>query len=533
MIQALLSVYNKTGIVEFSKILQSKGIQLISTGGTFKSLSDSGLKVVQVSDITEYPEMLDGRVKTLHPRIHGALLARPDLPHHQSDLQKHNIKPIQIVVVNLYPFVETISKPDTTLLDAIENIDIGGHTLIRASSKNFQNVIIIVDPSDYKWIGERIESNGVDGISLDERRKLAIKAFQHGCSYDAAVSQYLTSVTSLKEEGAKIETAKGDRDVQFPQQLIPFYEKKFDLRYGENPHQKAALYTVPQSGGIANAEQLHGPALSYNNILDGDAALKAVREFSEVACCVVKHTNPCGLATHSNQTEAYVRAFNGDPKSAYGGILGFNRKVSLETAMALKGVFYELIIAPDYDQEALAILSKKEKLRILRIPEAATQLPFTQPDIRTITGGALLQAPNPIVMGSVEEATKNWKVVTTNAPSAQQMKDLLFAWKVSKHVKSNAIVLVKDEQIVAIGAGQPNRHQSVHICMKVGGDKAKGCVLASDAFFPFADSIDLAQEGGISCIVQPGGSIRDQEVIDAANKFSIPMVFTGNRNFLH
>ncbi|GAM25187.1 hypothetical protein SAMD00019534_083620 [Acytostelium subglobosum LB1] len=290
---------------------------------------------------------------------------------------------------------------------------------------------------------------------------------------------------------------------------------------------------MPGMGGIANAQLLHGPALSYNNILDADAALKAVREFSGGACCVIKHTNPCGLSMHENQTEAYTRAFNGDPKSAYGGILGFNRTLTFETAKAFKGTFYEVIIAPDYEQEALDHLKKREKLRVLRIPEAATQVAFSQPDVRTITGGALLQQPNPIIIGDVETATKNWKVVTKVAPTPEQMRDLLFAWRVSKHVKSNAIVVAHEETIVAIGAGQPNRVQSVHICMRVGGDKVKGSVLASDAFFPFADSIDTAHEAQISCIVQPGGSIRDQEVIDAADKVGIPMVFTGNRNFLH
>ncbi|EFA78988.1 AICAR transformylase / IMP cyclohydrolase [Heterostelium album PN500] len=529
--QALLSVYNKSGVVDFGKILAQAGFKIISTGGTSKSLVDAGVPVVQVSDITEYPEMLDGRVKTLHPRVHGALLARTDLPEHQADLAKHNINPIQLVAVNLYPFVETISKPSTTLADALENVDIGGHTLIRASSKNFKHVIIVVDPNDYKWIGERIQKSGVDSITLEERSKLALKAFQHGAQYDAAVSQYLSTVSL--EGGKTLETATGDKTVEFPQTFVPLYEKKNDLRYGENPHQKAALYSLPGVGGIANAELLHGPALSYNNILDGDAALKAVREFSGTACCVIKHTNPCGLAMHENQAEAYVRAFNGDPKSAYGGILGFNRTLTLDAAKALKSVFYEVIIAPDYEKEALELLSKKEKLRILRIPEAATQAAFAQPDVRTITGGALLQQPNPIIIGGVDEACKNWKVVTKVAPTAEQMRDLLFAWRVSKHVKSNAIVVAHDNQIVAIGAGQPNRVQSLHICVRVGGDKVKGSVLASDAFFPFADSIDAAHEAQVSCIVQPGGSIRDQEVIDAADKFGIPMVFTGNRNFLH
>eukprot|EP01133_Synstelium_polycarpum_P012366 gene12366-14506_t len=527
--QALLSVFNKSGVVDFGKVLQSKGFKIISTGGTAKSLVEAGVPVVQVQDITNYPEMLDGRVKTLHPCIHGALLAT-DLPNHQADLKTHNITPISLVAVNLYPFVETVSKPNTSLAEALENVDIGGHTLIRASSKNFKHVIIVVDPTDYTWIGERISTSGIESITLEERRKLALKAFQHGAAYDAAVSQYLSTVCV---EGKTLETTVGDSSVEFPNTLVPIYEKKADLRYGENPHQKAALYSVPSSGGIANAQLLHGPALSYNNILDGDAALKIVREFATTACCVIKHTNPCGLASHEDQTEAYVRAYNGDSKSAYGGIIGFNRTLTLATAKATKGVFYEVVIAPDYEPEALELLSKREKLRILRIPEAANQVAFATPDIRTITGGALLQQPNPIVVGTVEEATAKWRVVTKAQPTAEQMRDLLFAWKASKHVKSNAIVIARDETIVAIGAGQPNRVQSVHICMRVGGDKVKGSVLASDAFFPFADSIDTAHEAQVSCIVQPGGSIRDQEVIDAADKFGIPMVFTGNRNFLH
>ncbi|EGG22950.1 AICAR transformylase / IMP cyclohydrolase [Cavenderia fasciculata] len=524
--QALISVFDKKGVVEFAKVLASKGFNVISTGGTFKSLQESGMKVTAVQDVTKFPEILGGRVKTLHPSIHGALLARPDQPSHVEDLTRHQIARIGLVAVNLYPFVETVSRADTTLEEALENIDIGGHTLIRAASKNFEHVVIVVDPTDYQWIAQRLEGGGgLESITLGERKKLALKAFKHACAYDSAVANYL-------EFGS---TPAGVETTQFPEVLHPVFEKKQSLRYGENPHQKAALYQMVGSkmGGVASGEKLHGPDLSYNNLLDGDAALRVIREFGDTACCVIKHTNPCGLAVHSDQAEAYRRAFAGDSKSAYGGILGFNRTLTEAAALALKGVFYELIIAPDYEEGALKILRAKEKLRVLKVPEAGTQQAFDTPDIRTIGGGLLLQQPNPIILGSVDEATKSWKVVTKIAPTKEQMADLLFAWRVSKHVKSNAIVVSKDQQIVAIGAGQPNRIQSLNICRRVGGDKVAGSVLASDAFFPFADSIDAAQEAGIGCIVQPGGSIRDQEVIDAADKFGIPMVFTGNRNFLH
>lgn len=513
--QALISVFNKTGVVQFSKTLQEAGFSILSTGGTASSLAKEGVNVVQVSDVTEFPEILEGRVKTLHPRIHGGILARTDLAQHQEDLKKHSISPIQIVAVNLYPFVETVKKPDTTLDVALENIDIGGHTLIRASTKNFKHVIIIIDPEDYKWIGERIKAGGISSITVAERHKLAVKAFQHGCAYDSAVSNYLASVEEPKSS-------------QFPQTLVTSYSRQLELRYGENPHQPAALYVDQTGNGIAHAELIQGQPLSYNNILDGDAALRCIREFSQPACVVIKHNNPCGLSAHGDQKEAYTRALSGDPVSAYGGIVGFNRTVTAVTAEAMKGVFYELIIAPDYEPAALELFVKRQKLRVLRIP-GFDKYP-TAPEIKTVSGGALLQTPNPPIK---DEDAVNWKVVTNSKPTEEQNKDLLFAWKVSKHVKSNAIVLVKDSTLLGMGAGQPNRVQSIQIALKVAGDKAKGSVLASDAFMPFPDNVEISAQGGIAAIVQPGGSIRDQESIEAANKAGIPMLFTGSRNFLH
>jgi phosphoribosylaminoimidazolecarboxamide formyltransferase/IMP cyclohydrolase len=513
--QALVSVYDKTGVVEFSKILQAAGFTILSTGGTATSLTKEGVKVTQVSDVTEFPEILEGRVKTLHPRIHGGILARTDLSQHQEDLKKHSISPIQLVAVNLYPFVETVKKADTTLDVALENIDIGGHTLIRASAKNFKHVIIVCDPADYKWIGERIKEGGVSAITVAERHRLAVKAFQHGCAYDAAVSSYLASIEEPKSS-------------QFPEQLVASYTKQLELRYGENPHQPAALYTDQTGSGIAHAQLLLGQPLSYNNILDGDAALRCIREFTEPACVIIKHNNPCGLAAHDDQKESYTRALSGDPVSAYGGIVGFNRTVTVATAEAMKGVFYELIIAPDYEPAVLDIFVKRPKLRVLKIPGFTTSP--VAPEIKTVSGGVLLQTPNPPIKN---EDAANWKVVTNAKATDEQLKDLLFAWKVSKHVKSNAIVLAKDSTLLGMGAGQPNRVQSIHLALKTAGEKAKGSVLASDAFMPFPDNVELAVQGGIVAIVQPGGSIRDQESIEAANKAGVPMLFTGSRNFLH
>jgi len=359
----------------------------------------------------------------------------------------------------------------------------------------------------------------VESVTLAERHRLAVKAFQHVCAYDSAVAEYL-----LKSKvGEPAEPLS-----QFPDHLVPQFEKKLELRYGENPHQSAALYADSTGSGIAHAELLHGTPLSYNNILDGDAALRSIREFKQPGCVIVKHTNPCGLALHDDQKEAYVRAFSGDSVSAYGGIVGFNTPVTAEACKAMQGVFYEVMIAPDYEPAALEILAKRQKLRVLKVGNFYTYP--TAPEIRTVSGGVLLQGPNPVIN---DADAAGWQVVTEAKPTEQQLKDLLFAWKISKHIKSNAIVLVKDNTLVGMGAGQPNRLQSIHLSLKLAGDKAPGSVLASDAFMPFPDNVELAVQGGITAIVQPGGSIRDKESIEAANKAKIPMLFTGNRNFLH
>ena len=516
--KSLISVYDKTGIVEFARRLHQAGADLISTGGTHRVLSEeAGLPVRQVSDLTGFPEILDGRVKTLHPRIHGALLARRDSPEHMDELARQEIEGIDIVVVNLYPFLDTISKPNVTLDDALENIDIGGPTLLRAGAKNFPFVTVVVDPGDYEWVGDRILNSGP---SVEERRHLAHKAFRHVSVYDAAVAQYLYQ----ERDGApSVTTAEA-----LPQELSLSYQRLQELRYGENPHQGASLY-VPAAGtigGLANARQLHGKELSYNNLIDADAAWRTVSDFEEPAVVVIKHTNPCGLACHGDQAEAYRRAYSGDPVSAFGGILGFNRTVTLAAAQEAGDVFYEVMVAPDYEPEALDALRKRRNLRILAVPPSDERdAPY---DLRPLSGGLLVQTPDVI-----SEDPSSWNTATERAPTPQELKDLAFAWKAVKHLKSNAIVLAKDNRLLGMGAGQPNRVTSVHLALRAARDGSRGSVLASDAFFPFADSIEQAAQGEVTAIAQPGGSIRDEEVIAAANEHRIAMVFTGVRHFRH
>ena len=509
--RALLSVYDKTGVVDFGRKLVAAGFDLISTGGTHNTLAqEGGLPVAQVSDVTGSPEILDGRVKTLHPTIYGGLLARRDSRDHLDELAKHGMELINLVAVNLYPFVDTISRAGTTLDDALENIDIGGPTMLRAAAKNFPSVAVVVDPGDYEWVGEKL-TNG--GLSLEDRRRLAAKAFRHVATYDAAVTGYLAG--DAREE-----------DPLTPDLAIALSQVS-RLRYGENPHQAGALY-VPaggSSGGIANARQLHGSELSYNNLMDADAAWRVVSDFSETTVAVIKHGNPCGLASHADQTEAYGRAFDGDSVSAFGGIVGFNRTVTAASAEAMRPVFYEVVVAPDYEPEALEILQRKRNLRILAADAVSGGLTY---DIRPITGGLLIQTPD-----AIAEDPDSWGTVTERKPSEAELTDLAFAWKAGKHIKSNAIVFAKDRTLVGMGAGQPNRVVSVHLSGRTAGEKSRGAVLASDAFFPFPDNIDLAAEAGIAAIVQPGGSIRDDEVIAAANEHGIAMVFTGVRHFRH
>ena len=506
--KALISVYDKTGVVELARALRDAGYTLVSTGGTHRALAEAGLAVEQLSDVTGAPEMLDGRVKTLHPVVHGGLLARRDLPEHMAELEAHGIEPIDVLVGNLYPFEATVSREGVGDQDVLENIDIGGPTMLRAAAKNHPAVTVVVDPADYGWVAERIRSGGT---TLEERRRLAATAFSHVAFYDSLVASWM----------------RGPED-PFPKELsIGVRRVSGELRYGENPHQRGAVYAdAPSRGGVVAAEQLHGKELSYNNILDADAAWRAANEFAEQAVSVIKHTNACGLAVHADQAEAYRRAFEGDSVSAYGGILGFNRPVTGEAAEALRRVFFEVIVAPGYEDEALEILERKRDLRILRVPEAAAGGAPLQ--VRRVSGGLLLQTAD-----AIAEEPSAWRVVTQRAPSEAELADLAFAWRAAKHIKSNTIVLAKERALVGMGAGQPNRLVSVHLAARAAGERASGTVMASDAFFPFADGLELAAEAGVTAVVQPGGSIRDDEVIASADAAGIAMVFTGVRHFLH
>ena len=506
--KALISVYDKSGIEDFGDALDRSGFELISTGGTYDVLSGAGVRVRQISEVTGSPEILDGRVKTLHPTIHGGILGRRDLEDHRLQMSEFGIDNIDVVVVNLYPFVETVLNEDSTLEDGLENIDIGGPTMLRAAAKNYPDVLVVVDPSDYAWIGERLLVGG--DISASERKKLALKAFQHVSFYDSAVATWLNDQTPL--DAAEFTAA---------------YSKLDDLRYGENPHQSGAVYaSVLGSGGIVRAERLHGLPMSYTNVLDADGAWTSVTDFSDSACVIVKHTNPCGIALDTNQARAYEKAFQGDSVSAYGGIVAFNRNLEVETAEAMRGVLFDIIIAPSYEEDALEILRKRKRTRLLRADLATGAL--TGISLKSVSGGALLQT-----VDDIEENRHSWKVVTESEPTDQQWKDLEFSWKCLKHIKSNTIVLAKDNMMVGMGAGQPNRVVSIHLSLRIAGDKSKGSALASDAFMPFADNIEMAAAGGITAIAQPGGSIRDDEVIAAANEAGIAMVFTGVRHFNH
>ena len=512
--KAIISVSNKAGVVDFARGLAELGFEAYSTGGTHKALAEAGVAVASVSKLTGFPEILDGRVKTLHPAVHGGILARRDQPSHLEELAKSGIAAIDLVAVNLYPFVQTVTKPGVSLDDALENIDIGGPTMIRAAAKNFPHVLVVVDPADYERVLGLLRAGSVPP---EERRRLALKAFQHVASYDTAIAQYLRA-----EEAA------------LPDQLTLSLTKLFDLRYGENPHQRAAIYRENnvlwggQTGGIVAAEQLHGKELSYNNFLDADAAWRAALDFAEPTAVVVKHTNPCGLACHQDLTEAYRRALFGDPVSAYGGIVAVNRELTGEAAEEIGKTFYEIVIAPAFSEEALAILQKKKDLRILQLDEKTAAGCASALEYRCVSGGFLVQQPDAYLDDAIE-----LQVVTKRPPSEQEMANLRFAWKVVKHVKSNAIVIVKDRTLLGMGAGQPNRVTSVHLALRRAEDRARGAVLASDAFFPFPDGVELAADGGITAVIQPGGSIRDQEVIEAADARGMAMVFTGIRHFRH
>jgi phosphoribosylaminoimidazolecarboxamide formyltransferase/IMP cyclohydrolase len=513
--RAIISVSDKKGVTEFARGLSKLGFEIFSTGGTKKALTEAGVAVKSVSDITGFPEILDGRVKTLHPAVHGGILARRDLPAHMAQLAENKMETIDLVAVNLYPFVQTVSKEGVELQEALENIDIGGPTMIRASAKNFPGVIVVVDPSDYQSVLEKLAKGD---LPQDERQRLAQKAFQHVAIYDTAISQYLRK----DEEG-------------LPDELTVAMKKRYGLRYGENPHQTAAFYAEQVVGGKQNtgitwAKQLWGKELSFNNILDADAAWGAATDFAAPTVSVIKHTNPCGLASYKDIAEAYRRAFSGDEVAAFGGIVAANRPVTLAMAEAMRPVFYEIVIAPDYEPEALELLKKKKDLRILvaELPPGYGKEECGYLDFRRVKGGFLVQGSDSLPEGQV-----SLKTVTEREPKPKELEDLLFAWRAAKHVKSNAIMLVKDKTVVGMGAGQPSRIISAQIAREKAGDKAKGSVLASDAMFPFPDVVEAAAAGGVTAIIQPGGSIRDEDSIKAADAHNIAMVFTGVRHFKH
>jgi len=509
--RALISVSDKTGITDFARGLVELGAEIISTGGTAKTLQEAGIPVTYVSDVTGFPEILEGRVKTLHPAIHGGILARRT-PGHMKQIEEHQIKPIDLVAVNLYPFKETVAKPGVTLDEAIENIDIGGPTLVRAAAKNHRDVIIIVDPRRYPQILDALKAGEVnDGL----RQELALEAFSHTASYDAAISSYLHGIAKP--------------DSLFPDTWQLSVQRKQLLRYGENPHQRAAFYKDESVQGpcVANARQLHGKELSYNNILDLNSALELVREFSEPACVIIKHNNPCGTACAENILQAYRLSYETDPVSAFGGIVAFNRPVDKVTAEEMTNIFLEAVIAPEFDSEALEVLKTKENLRLLET--GALDRPSSDRlDIRKVNGGLLVQEADQEVVDP-----KKLRAVTEKKPSQELMQDIIFAMTVVKHVKSNAIVVAKDRRVLGVGAGQMNRVGSARIALEQAGEKAKGAILASDAFFPFRDTVDQAARAGIGVIVQPGGSLRDEESIKAADEHGIIMVFTGMRHFKH
>lgn len=516
--RVLISVSDKTNIKMLASGLSRLGVEILSTGGTAKMLEEAGMVVTEISEYTEFPEMMDGRIKTLHPRVHGALLGRNGTD--DEVMKKHGIEAIDLLVVNLYPFESTIKKQDVSLEEAIENIDIGGPAMIRAAAKNHDRVTVMVNPEDYEEMLDELETYG--GISHANRHILAAKAFAHTARYDGLISNFLSSINDTEEQK------------DFPRFFTKQFKHRSELRYGENPHQKGAFYTEenPPTGSIGHAWQIQGKALSYNNIADADAALSCVKEFKDIsACVIVKHANPCGVATESNSTLAYLKAFATDPTSAFGGVLAFNETISGKTAETiLDKQFAEVIIAPDFDQEALKIFATKKNLRVICCGEIPNK---TKPWMmyKRVSGGLLVQDAD-IQMVDVFNA----EVVSKRKPTAPELTDLDFAWKVAKWVKSNAIVYAKDSQTIGVGAGQMSRVVSARIASIKADDaelKVPGSVMASDAFFPFRDGIDAAAQAGITAVIQPGGSIRDEEVIQAANEHDMAMIFTGMRHFNH
>ena len=508
--RALLSVYDKTGIVELGRGLTALGYEIVSTGGTLAALAAAGVPVTAVSEVTGFPEILDGRVKSLHPRIHGGLLARRSDPAHVAALAEHGIAPIGVVAANLYPFAATVAGDGVALDEALEQIDIGGPAMIRAAAKNLSDVLVLTDAADYAPALEALSTNGPPP---EWRRELAAKAFAHTAAYDAVVAEFLRDPAGWPAEVAF--AGRLDRT----------------LRYGENPQQRAASYRRLRAGkpvhGVLDAEQLAGKELSFNNLLDADAAWGAVQDFARPAVAIVKHTIPCGLAERETPAEAFTMALAGDRVSAFGGIVALNRPVDGETARRMAEIFFEVIVAPGFADEAVEILGRKKALRLLQMP--ATDVPGAADwDVRPIAGGLLVQTPD-----AERDDAANWRTVTARAPDAREMDDLVFAWHAVRHVKSNAIVLARERTLVGVGSGQPNRVDSVRIAVVKAGGQAAGAVLASDAFFPFPDGLEAANAAGVTAAVQPGGSVRDAEVIAAADRAGVAMLFTGVRHFRH
>ena len=527
--RALLSVSDKTGIVEFAQALHALNVQLLSTGGTAKLLAEAGLPVTEVAEVTQFPEMLDGRVKTLHPKVHGGLLARRDLPAHMAALQEHGIDTIDLLVVNLYPFEATVAKVGCTLADAIENIDIGGPAMVRSAAKNWQDVGVVTDASQYPAVIDELHKLGKLSNAL--RFGLSVAAFNRISQYDGAISNYLSSV-QFEEE--KLNEDYVPQMAVFPGQANMYTVKVQDLRYGENSHQQAAWYRDlnPPAGSLATGVQLQGKELSYNNIADADAAWECVKSFDEPACVIVKHANPCGVAVGQDALECYTKAFQTDPTSAFGGIIAFNRPVDGAAAQAVSKQFVEVLMAPHFTAEALEVFKSKANVRLLRI-----ELPDHYGSVRNaietkrVGSGILLQTGDNHVL-----TLADLKVVTVKQPTPSELQDLLFAWKVAQYVKSNAIVFCKNGMTMGVGAGQMSRLDSARIASiksQAADLSLEGTVVASDAFFPFRDGLDVVVEAGATCVAQPGGSMRDQEVIDAANERGVAMVFTGVRHFRH
>lgn len=515
--RAIVSVSDKSGVVPFAKELSKLGVEILSTGGTAKTLREQGISVIDISDYTGFPEMLDGRVKTLHPKVHGGLLGQRSKPEHVKKMKDHGILPIDLVAVNLYPFEATIAKGGCSLEEAIENIDIGGPTMIRSAAKNYPDVTVIVDPNDYDSVLSELREKGE--IPLETNFRLAKKVFQHTARYDGAISNYLGQID------------RGKKTVEFPETFTFQVKKAQELRYGENPHQKAAFYKeyLADEPSVSNGVQIQGKELSYNNILDVDSAFETVKEFEEPATVIIKHNNPCGVAiSDKGLADAYRKAKDCDPVSAFGGVVGFNRIVDEETAKEMAQIFLEVIIAPGFDPKALEILKAKKDLRILQTPPLTTSFEPGGFDLRKVVGGLLVQDRD---LGRVP--MDQWKVVTKRKPTEEEKRAMAFGWKVAKHVKSNAIVLVREDRTVGIGAGQMSRVDSTRLAVMKAQSSTKGTVLASDAMFPFRDGVDTGAESGATAIIQPGGSIRDDEVIAAADEYNIAMVFTGMRHFRH